>query len=138
MKTSFILLLCFTIIGCKTNRIVNGEREGLWIEQNKIGDKTYKSRGRYRAGFERKTWKYFENGQLVKKEVYKDSVCRVTHFKNKKKSLEGQTKMRYEGKDLHWFYTGDWIEYDSLGKPVVQRIYHNGVLIGEKSLSGTP
>lgn len=138
MRKLLPLFFLIAIVGCKTNRTVNGEREGLWIEKNTIGDKTYKSRGRYRAGFERKTWKYYENGQLVKKEVYKDSVCYVTHFKNKKKSLEGKTKMRYEGHDLHWFYTGDWIEYDSVGKPVVQRIYHNGVLIGEKSLSGTP
>ena len=135
MRKLLALFFLITIVGCKTNRTVNGEREGLWIEQNKIGNKTYKSRGRYRAGFERKTWKYYENGQLVKKEVYKDSVCYVTHFKNRKKSLEGKTKMRYEGQDLHWFYTGDWIEYDSTGKPISVSTYNDGELIQEQELS---
>ena len=125
-------LLC---ISCGINRTENGERKGLWIEKNKVGANVYKSRGRYRNGFERKTWKYYQDGKLVKKEVYKDSICFVTHFRNKKKILEGTTKMRVEGKDLHWFYTGNWREYDTVGNLIAVRNYEDGELIDETDLN---
>lgn len=125
---TIVVMLCFS---CSFNRTVNGEREGLWIEKTKIGDTKYKSRGRYNNGFEKKTWRYYENGKLIRKEVYKDSICLVTHYKNGKKSLEGHTKLRVSEKDIHWFYTGDWREYDELGRLILIRHYENGELTSE-------
>lgn len=136
MKYSYILIAIFLFCtGCKTNRTANGEREGLWIEKTEIGETKYKSRGRYDNGFEKKTWRYFENGKLVRKEVYKDSVCLVTHYKKGKKSLEGYTRLRVSEKDIHWFYTGDWHEYDALGNLVAVRTYKDGELVGETEVS---
>jgi len=119
------------IVSCSINRTENGEREGFWVEKTKIGDKTYQSRGRYKNGFECRTWKYFEDGKLVKKESYRDSICRVTHFKNKKKILEGYTKVRITDTMYHWFYTGEWREFDTHGNLVAKRNYNNGELVHE-------
>jgi len=135
MRYPYLFLVLWLCIGCKINKTVNHEPHGLWIEKTKIGDKTYKSRGRYKNGFEQKTWRYYENGKLVKKEVYKDSVCHVTHFKNRKKILEGQTRIRVSDSLLHWFYAGDWTEYDALGRISAVRTYKDGELVDEKEIS---
>lgn len=127
-----IVMLC---ISCSTNRIENGEREGLWIEKTKIDKTVYKSRGRYKNGFERKTWKFYQDGKLIRKEVYKDSICLVTHYKNRKVSLQGHTRLRVSENDMHWFYTGDWLEYDALGNIVAVRTYENGALVNETEVS---
>ena len=135
MKHFYFLSIVLLCLGCGVNRTFNGEREGLWIAKYNLNGTAYKSRGRYKNGFERRTWKYFENGKLVKKEVYRDSICNVTYYRNRKKTLEGQTKIRYEGQDLHWFYCGNWTAYDSLGKPTTIRRYEKGQLIEEMELN---
>src|SRR5690606_30982815 len=99
--------------------------------KNMIGQVKYKTRGRYHNGFEIKTWRFRENGKLVRREIYSDSVCLVTHYRNGKKSLEGHTKLRVSDKDIHWFYTGDWREYDADGNLVAIRTYENGELVNE-------
>ena len=124
-----ILFLSVLLYACKTNRIVANERQGLWIEKNKINDINYKSKGKYDVGFQQKTWRYFENGKLVKKEKYKDSVCTVTHFKDGKKIREGQTKLRVTETDMHWFYFGDWKTFDASGETTEIDHYENGELL---------
>lgn len=126
-----LAFIAFAFLSCSINRTENGEREGLWVEKTEIGQTVYKSRGRYKNGFERSTWKYFENRKLVKKEVYKDSLCLVTHFKDGKKILEGQTRIRVTDSLIHWYYTGEWRQYDGRGNLVAIRAYNNGELISE-------
>ncbi len=131
--TKSLLLLCIVLLsGCKTNQRKNGEREGLWIEKRNENGISYKSRGRFHNGFERKTWRFFENGKLVRKEVYKDSVCHVTkYFENGKIMLQGQTRLQVTDKLIRWYYFGDWHEFDPSGKLILISTYDNGELIGE-------
>ena len=129
MRILILISSCLLLCCCKTNRIVNTERQGLWIEKNKIDSVNYKSKGRYNNGFQHKIWRYFENGTLVKKEKYKDSVCTVTHYRDRKKIREGQTKLRVNDTVLHWFYFGDWKTFDASGKITEIDHYVNGELI---------
>jgi antitoxin component YwqK of YwqJK toxin-antitoxin module len=120
---------------CSTNRIKNGEREGLWVEKSIVNNVEIKSKGRYRQGFERKTWRYYENGELVKREKYKDCLCDVTHFRDGKIIRQGQTKLRVTGNNLHWFYSGDWKEYDDSGKLRLVSRYKEGELVEENEIN---
>ncbi len=133
MKYIFLLLiLSQCIIGCKTNRIEDNKRVGLWIETDTIEGLAYTSRGRYKKGAEKKTWKYFTNGRIYKKEVYRDSISKTTFYhKNGKKMLEGKSRLSHEGEYLHWYYEGKWHEYDTLGHLVKIKLYDKGELINQ-------
>lgn len=124
-----LFFCCALFFGCKTNRYADKEREGLWIEKSSVNGIPYKSKGRYHKGFEKKTWRYYEDGKLITKEKYRDSICYVTHYKNGKKNREGQTKLLITETDLHWFYFGDWKTYDATGKLTEIDTYVNGELL---------
>ncbi len=134
MRNFIIISFCLLLCCCKTNRIVNNEREGLWIEKQDLGDLKVKSRGRYTKGFQHKTWRYYQNRNLVKKEKYKDSICFITHFENHKKSREGQAKLRISDTLLHWFYFGDWKTFDASGNITEIDCYENGQLISTEEV----
>lgn len=137
MKVIFVclFLLIFTCFGCKTNQMKDKLREGLWIEKEVINEKQYKSKGRYHKGFEIKTWKYFENGKCIKKEQYKDRICLTTFYQNGRKKLQGYTKMVVTDTEMHWFYFGNWYEFDEKGTPIVLKTYENGELKSETKIN---
>ncbi|MBF6607788.1 MAG: hypothetical protein ITG00_03520 [Flavobacterium sp.] len=130
MRVIVLLTIVVFVIGCKTNRIKDNKRVGLWIETDSIDGSVYTSRGRYNKGIEKRTWKYLKNGQVYKKEVYRDSISKTTfYYPNGKKMLEGNSTLSHEGEYLHWYYDGKWHEFDTLGMMTATRIYVKGELI---------
>ncbi len=129
MRNIILIFCCLLLCCCKTNRIVNKEREGLWIEKEDLGTLQLKSKGRYKKGFQHKTWRYYQNGSLIKKEKYKDSICLITHFQNRKKIRQGQAKLRISDTLVHWFYFGDWKTFDQFGNSIEIDRYEEGQLL---------
>ncbi len=124
----FALLLCF--LGCKTNRISNGRRVGLWIERDTIAEKVYTSRGRYRNGIETGRWKYLADGKKTKTEKYKDSIAHtVFYHENGKKMYEGKTRLQQDAKYQHWYYFGPWRRYDENENLIETVLYENGKIV---------
>lgn len=99
-----LLIFCICVItSCKSNRIKNNKRVGLWITTDTLDGNVYKSKGKYRKGTEVKTWKYYKDNTLYKKEVYKDSTSKITFYHdNGLKMKEGLSKLTFDGKYLHW------------------------------------
>lgn len=117
-------------IGCKTNRIKNKQPVGLWITTDTLDGAVYKTRGRYQRGSETRTWKFFKDDHLYKKQVYRDSLSKITFYhENGKKKFEGFTTLALEDKYYHWYYEGEWREFDSLGNFVRSRFYDKGELV---------
>lgn len=130
----FLLSLLILLIGCKTNQTKNNLREGLWIETVELSNTiTIKSKGRYKKGEPVKTWKYYKNNLIEKKEKYKGDMSYITfYYENGKKQSEGKTKFVIAEKETHWFYTGKWFFYDESGKLNSIKYYENGEKISEE------
>lgn len=129
-----IVLFCVFLIifGCKTNQIVNKEREGRWIFIDTINDVVYKSRGKYKNGIEQKTWRYFVNKKRIKKEKYKNDICYTSNFfDNGKLKSQGKTQMITLNNEIHWFYFGDWQFYDESGKLIEIKKYDKGKWVND-------
>lgn len=125
----FIFCICL-ITSCKTNHIKNNKRVGLWITTDTLDGNVYKSKGKYRKGTEVKTWKYFKDNHLYKREIYKDSTSKITFYHdNGLKMKEGLRKLTLDGKYLHWHYDGYWREFDTLGNQTKTILYDNGTLV---------
>ncbi len=134
-KNNFILLTLLTIlISCKTNQTKNKLREGLWIETVELSDSiTIKTKGRYRKGEPIRTWKYYRNNHIEKKEKYKENSSHITFYhENGKKQSEGNTKFVITEKETHWFYSGKWFFYNEAGKLDMIKHYENGEKISEE------
>lgn len=130
----FILLtsLLFLTLGCKTNKMRNKHREGLWIEKYTQDSSHYKSIGKYRKGDPIKKWTYYLNGKIIKKEKYKGNICITTFYhQNGKIQSNGKTKIDTCDKYPHWFYFGDWNYYNEDGKLTSIKKYNNGKLLTE-------
>ena len=118
--------------GCKTNLMVNKERNGKWIFSDTINDIVYKSKGKYKNGIEQKTWRYFANNKRIKKEKYKNEVCYTTNFfDNGRLKSKGKTQMITVNQEIHWFYFGDWQFYDESGKLIEIKKYDKGKWIND-------
>lgn len=139
MRYIIIMLFSFFILyGCKTqpiNQKINKQREGLWIEKYTLDSTQYKSIGKYQNGDPIKKWRYYLNSKIIKKEKYKQNLCYTTFYhKNGKIESNGKTKLESSGKNIHWFYFGDWKFFDEKGKLILIRKYDNGKLISEIKL----
>jgi antitoxin component YwqK of YwqJK toxin-antitoxin module len=132
-KSLFILsFLLLIITSCKTNKTINNHREGKWIFKDTLNGVSYKSKGKYKKSQEIKTWKYFENGKLVKTEKYRDSICNIKTFDEKGRTTSvGKSMIVEENNETHWFLTGDWIFFDKKGKVIGIKKYEKGELISE-------
>lgn len=132
MKYSSILFIFLILCSCKTNRTVNGLKEGKWILNDSVNDDSYKHVERYRKGEEVKTWKTFKNKKLYKVEKYKGDLCHVSYYHlNGVIGLEGNTKLEIDDKETHWFYYDEWKTYDESGKLIKLKYYERGVLLSE-------
>ncbi|HNP31774.1 MAG TPA: hypothetical protein PKN96_00625 [Flavobacterium sp.] len=132
-KQLFTSMLTFLVLcACKTNKTFNHHREGKWVYKDTINGVRYKSKGKYRRGCEVKTWKYFENGKLVKVEKYEDSICHIKTFDKKGKVTSFGQSMIIEDKDgIHWYLNDDWFFLDANGKLIGIKKYLKGELVSE-------
>jgi len=135
----FFALLLLLIYSCKTNQNINHHREGKWVYKDTVNGILLKSKGRYKKSIEIKTWRYFENRKLVKKEQYKDSICNITTFDHKGRiTAKGQSMMVEEADGTHWYIIGKWIFYNAKGQAIGVKKYHKGELISETSIEPSP
>lgn len=129
-KSLLFLAISMMLISCRTNRVIDGKRVGLWIEHDTIEGSVYTSRGRYKNDFEVGKWRHFKNKTVVKTEKYHDSICLTTHYHaNGNVRLQGKTKLQERENELHWFYFGPWNEYDSVGNLLETTVYENGLQV---------
>ena len=131
-KILFIFSFFFIFTNCKTNRIVNKEKQGKWIYKDTVNEVIYKSVGKYKKGIEQKTWRYYATKKLIKKEKYNNGICYVTNYYNSGKiSSKGKTKMVITDGNVHWFYFDDWFFYTENGQLTTTKNYADGELISE-------
>lgn len=134
-----ILGLAVLLQSCKTNQTINHYKEGKWVYKDTVNGILLKSKGRYKKSLEIKTWKYFENRKLVKKEQYKDSICYITTFDHKGRiTAKGQSMMVEESDGTHWYIIGEWIFYNAKGLAIGIKKYQKGELISETSIESNP
>jgi len=132
---SSLLLLIFTFSSCKTNKTVNHDRVGKWVYQDSVNGILYKSKGRYKKSTEIKTWKYFANHKLIKKEKYKSGICYITNYDEQGRITSiGQSKMVDENKETHWYYFGDWKFFNEKEELITIKKYGKGELISEETI----
>lgn len=132
---SFFIILSL-LCSCKINRTINHHRVGKWVYKDTVNGVLYKSKGRYKKSLEIKTWKYFENGKLVKTEKYTDSICDIKTFDHKGKiTSTGQSMMVEEKDGTHWYVIGKWTFFDKEGKIIGIRKYEKGELISELDMN---
>lgn len=135
MRPLFFLCAILVFASC-SNRTVAGLKQGFWKQTDTVNGITYQSKGRYKKGLPVGKWKYFTNGKLTKKEKYKGEDCYVEFYGTTKKlERAGNAKLVLEGKDLHWYYVGDWITYDVFGNAIYVDTYYRGELVGEKEIN---
>lgn len=130
-KLYFLFAVCLLILGCKTNQIKYGQRDGIWIEEYSLdsikNDQNYKSKEIYHLGKPIRTWKYFKNNKLIRKESYKKDFCKVTfYYENGKIEKTGKTKVDVSQKETHWYYDGNWMFFDTKGKLIKTIGYEYG------------
>lgn len=130
------LLCCFFILfligGCKTNQTIDHHKEGKWVYKDTVNGILLKSKGRYKKSLEIKTWKYYENGKLVKTEKYKNGICTIKTFDQKGRiTSTGQSIQLEEIDGTHWYIVGDWTFYNSKGQVIGQKKYEKGELISD-------
>jgi antitoxin component YwqK of YwqJK toxin-antitoxin module len=134
-KWLLILIGLLLFCGCKNqavNQIVSKKREGFWIEKYTDDSLKYQSRGFYKKGNPIKKWKYFLNGQLLKKEKFKSNYCQTrVYYQNGKLASKGKTNLDSINQNFHWYYNGIWKFYNEKGKLSTLREYKNGDLISE-------
>lgn len=111
-----IMILGFSGCKSKINKLIDNKREGLWVTVDTF-DYVYITKGRYKNDMEVGTWKHFNNGKLVRKEKYRNSLCKTKYFyPNGKLMKKGFTKVNVDNNEIHWFYFGKWSYYNENGK----------------------
>ncbi|WP_281322206.1 hypothetical protein [Flavobacterium aestivum] len=130
LKLIFLIFLLF-FLGCKTktNQIVNHQREGKWITVDTL-DYVYITKGKYKKGKEKGTWKYLYNGKVVRKERYKNGICHAYfYYPNGKIMKRGYTKLDSNDTVNHWYYYGKWYCYNKNGILTTIKTYEKGKII---------
>ena len=136
IKNSIIILICsITMLSCKTkerNQMLLKKREGLWTEQYALDSAKYRSIGYYKNDNPVKTWKYYLDNHLIKKEKYKKEHCKTKlYHKNRKLRAKGITNLDQREKSDHWYYDKTWKYYDENRKLTTVRRYSKGTLVSE-------
>lgn len=134
----FFLVSCVVLLisSCKINQYKNGLRSGKWVFRDTTTGSIVKNKGLFKKGIEIGTWKYFENKELCKKEIYTDSIAKVLFYHpNGKIKKSGQTMMMRDSTMSHWFYYGEWKNYNKSGKLILVESYDSGNLIKETPIN---
>ena len=118
VKYSIMLIIYICLVSsCKINRYKDGRKVGRWVTNATVDGICYKSVESYRLGIEKGTWKSFINKRLVFKEKYKKDTCyRTNYYSNGQISSQGKTTIDRDVASLHWYYIGDWKNFDESGK----------------------
>lgn len=134
-SSSIYISLVFLLLACKPiNQKVNKQRSGLWVERYAVDSLQYKSVGRYHNGDPVKRWRYYLDDKIIMREKFRRDYCiRTNYHKNGKVQSKGKTAMKANGKNLHWFYSGEWEYFDEEGKLITTKKYDNGKLVSETS-----
>lgn len=132
-KAYFLFAVMVILLGsCQVNRYKHNLKTGLWINKDDNGDVIYKSRGRYKYGKEKGTWKYYHDKTLFKKERHNGDTSEMWFYHlNKKVMANGKTEINFNGIEIHWYYTGDWKYFDQQGRLLKTVTYKLGNPIAE-------
>ncbi|NHM06711.1 hypothetical protein G4D82_05725 [Flavobacterium sp. CYK-4] len=132
IKIAACLLLILSGVGCKINQYKDKQKQGRWVYRDTVNGIVYLTKGKYKKGMEKKTWKYYAGKTLIKKEKYEHEICRVTTYHdNGAISSLGQTKLVVTETEMHWYYFDQWYYFDPNGKPIAVKKYENGTLVQE-------
>ncbi|MHC5202331.1 hypothetical protein [Myroides sp. LJL119] len=115
----FFILFLIVLQGCKINQKQGVDKIGKWIYKTQVHDTLFELvKGRYsKDGFQKGTWKTKWNGKLYKKEKIKQSDMLITYYyPNRKIAQKGKAKIVYTLESTHFYYHGNWISYDTLGR----------------------
>lgn len=135
LKIIFLAVAMLALACCKTNQFKDKQKTGRWIYRDTVNGIFYESKGKYKKGLERKTWNYYANGKLIKKERYKNDICYVTtYFDNGAIASAGKTKLSSTDAETHWFYFEEWRFYNETGKLVKIKQYTDGALLKETKI----
>lgn len=135
-----VLAISISLLNCKTNQRVDGKQHGVWIAKfplDSINNKLfYKSKEVFNMGMPVRTWKYYMDGKITRKEKYKkDLSAQVTFYhENGKVEKKGKTKIQISDKEAHWFYDGPWDFYDETGKQTKIVHYNFGLAMKTDSI----
>jgi len=97
-----------------------GRRKGKWKVWHDDEKKKISSKGHFKRGNERRTWKYYAtDGTLRRIEKYKDEgrlIYTTIYHPNGKVQCSGVAKLLERTSDIHYYWDGDWNYYSDSGK----------------------
>ena len=130
-KAVFSILICaLSISSCKTNQKTNGEKTGRWIYKDSILDAVLLSKGRFKHGIEKGTWREYSTNKIVSKKKYKGTICYTTDFhSNRRVKARGISKLEIDSTTIHWFLHGEWKFYNEKGLYIGSKFYNSGTPI---------
>lgn len=122
--------------GCKTNRTVNKQQQGLWITYTDSTHSNYISKGRFKKGIPVGKWVYNNlDGKLDRIEIYRGTKIKIKHYHpNGTLALSGKARIVNDKAKLHFYYYDIWKYYTESGKLEKTALFENGKLIEEKYL----
>ncbi|RZJ66764.1 MAG: hypothetical protein EOO50_08720 [Flavobacterium sp.] len=135
MKIIATFFIALAFLSC-SNRFSNGKRQGFWKERDTVNGIVYIAKGRYNKNYQTGTWIYIAENKRYKKEKYQGTVCHTFIYgEDEKLKREGYTRLDTTATLIHWYYSGDWTTFDSIGKPIWIDTYYKGEIVGEKDLT---
>jgi hypothetical protein len=140
-ETIMLVTLCLALVSCNTrvaNRQVNKKKEGQWIEEYSLDSSHYKSIGYYKNDNPIKRWRYYLDGKTIKKEKYRIGFCKTKFYhKNGQLQSKGKTVLDTTNQYPHWYYSGEWKQYNDKEQLISRRHYLKGELKSEEITSKT-
>lgn len=139
MKITKLLIYSILVLvlqGCKVNQRENGQKVGKWVYKALIQDSLHEiSKGKYdKQGFQKGVWKTKVNGKLYKKEIFKQPDIQITYYyPNGLIKQKGQAKIIYTTESSHFYYHGNWFNYDTQGKITQVKNYKYGKITSSKN-----
>ena len=132
IRVALFILITIAFAGCKTNRYnAEGKRHGRWIVTDTL-EKIYTYKGRYRNGIEVGKWKYYWDKKLSRLDKHKGKTATIKlFFPDGKLKGTGKAGMDISATEIHWYYFGEWQNYNEQGKLIAIRTYEKGQLIKE-------
>lgn len=136
MKTQQIMLAVMALVLASCSRTINSYKDGL--PQGRWNHKTSEqdfSTGRYASGKAVGKWKTVVNGKLYRKSRSRDNIEKIRLYHpngvlKSKGTAKTDTVLKMQNgawvKEVHWYYTGSWLEYSPDGKLLRVETYEKG------------
>jgi hypothetical protein len=117
----------------RINRYAHREKQGLWIIYHDSANTAIDNIGRYRKGIPKGTWRYYDpEKKLIKKEKHFFRKIRITkYYPNGKIYNKGKARVVTTDSMIHYFYYGNWYEYDTTGALTKKQFFREGNKISE-------